>query len=75
MEGNVKFVVSPNGDVEAYDLNQDPGELNALPLTPEQIEAARERAEGWWAAHPLLPEAEDIDEEIRDRLQAVGYGG
>ena len=76
IEDGLKLIVSSSGEVEAYLLAEDPDERRPVPLAPERVEAARERARAWWAAHPP-PSADGPqigDEELR-QMRALGYLG
>jgi arylsulfatase A-like enzyme len=74
MEGETKFIVAEDGQVEAYDLTVDPLELAPLELTPEAREAALLRARRWWAEHPPVQAPEvDLDAEQLERLRGLGY--
>ena len=76
-DAGLKWIVSSKGDVEAYDLNADPGERHPLSLSTERIEQARARARAWWDAHP--PVARDHrrspgpDPAVLERLRNLGY--
>jgi len=74
LQDGIKFIVGSNGRVEAYDLASDPGERSPLELSDERREAALERANRWWAAHPpRVVVEEDLDEETAARLRVLGY--
>ena len=77
LDGSVKFIVSSNGIVEAYDLEIDPRETNPLPLDEEQLATARAYAQAWWTSHSLEPSGSttEIDEDMQARMKALGYGG
>ena len=71
------MVVSSKGDVEAYDLRADPGELHPLDVSADRIEQARARARAWWDAHPPIARAEGgsptLDSAVIERLRSLGY--
>ena len=70
-----KVIVYSDGEVEAYDLDRDPGELDPLELSPAETEAARAEAAGWWEANPLERDpVEQLDEETLRQLSELGYG-
>jgi arylsulfatase A-like enzyme len=74
IEGDTKFIVAEDGQVEAYDLAADPLELAPLPLAPEERAAALSRARSWWAEHPPVQGLDiEFDEEQLERLRALGY--
>ncbi len=76
IEGNVKTLVTSNGDVRAFDLTRDALEQTPLALDQAAIDAARERANAWWAAHPPPErEAQPLDTETLDGLRELGYIG
>ncbi len=74
LEDGVKFIVSSKGVVEAYDLEQDPGERSPLPLDATALEAARERARRWWQEYPRPQrKAPELDAETLRRMGGLGY--
>ena len=76
MDGTVKYIVDSDGQVEAYDLAQDPRELEALALTEAQQAAALARAREWWEEHPLPQSGgHEVSEEELRLMQALGYAG
>jgi arylsulfatase A-like enzyme len=79
-EGTVKWIVSQEGEVEAYDLAVDPDERDPLALTPDEVESALTRARAWWNAHPVEDAGGpggriQVDADTLRRLDALGYGG
>ncbi len=75
-EGTRKLLVSSTGQVRAFDVALDPGEQAPLALSPNEIQAALERARIWWAANPPhAREALDLGEEHAERLRDLGYMG
>ena len=75
LEGSVKFIASSKGEVEAYDLLRDPREELPLKLSDARVEAARQRANGWWETHPPPGEVTPVrtDAEALERLRVLGY--
>ncbi len=78
LDGDLKFIVSSKGTVEAYDLALDPRELQPIELSSERIEQALSFARAWWDAHPpfhvegSLP---TLDAYEIERMRALGYAG
>ena len=76
-DGGLKWIVSSKGDVEAYDLSADPGELHAIELSADRVEQARAHAQAWWKAHPPVVTAEHAgsapDPAVMERLRNLGY--
>ena len=75
VEPPLKLIVSSRGEVEAYDLEADPGELRPVELDPETVERAVERARRWWAEHPPAPPSGAAPSGDAARLRALGYAG
>jgi arylsulfatase A-like enzyme len=77
IDGNVKWIVSSKGQVEAYDLDSDPAEQRPLPVAADQVAEMRARARTWWDAHPPLAAdvAPDVQPEIsvQEQLRNLGY--
>jgi hypothetical protein len=77
VDAGTKWIVNSRGHVEAYDLDDDPGELSPLPLSPDDVTQARARARAWWEANPPLPatmrSAAELDPAVIDRLRNLGY--
>jgi arylsulfatase A-like enzyme len=75
-EAGRKVIVSSTGEVEAFDLASDPGELRPLELDAEELEAARARAQAWWTANPPPPPSDTtLDAATIGRLRDLGYVG
>jgi hypothetical protein len=75
-EGPIKTIVGSNGEVEAYDVEADPGELAPLALSAEQRERALERARAWWRAWPVeLGRAAELGADELERMAELGYAG
>ena len=58
LEGDIKYIVSSKGRVEAYDIRADPDETAILELSDTAIAAAQAKARAWWEANvssALLP--------------------
>lgn len=76
-DDGLKWIVSSNGDVEAYDLRVDPGELHPIGLDANRVERARARARAWWKDHPPVATAEHAasppDPAVMERLRNLGY--
>lgn len=79
MEGQMKWIVSTNGTVEAYDLATDPGEIHNLAVGRDQVDRAQAYAARWWTAHPPIVtshgQPQRLDPETRDRVRSLGYVG
>jgi arylsulfatase A-like enzyme len=77
LDGNVKWIVSATGSVEAYDLSRDPAELRNLVTDGDAINQARVYAQAWWAMHPPLEagrvRAHQVDTKTKERMRALGY--
>ena len=74
IEEDIKFIASADGRVEAYDLAEDPRELEPLDLPGDRLEHARRLARAWWAANPIRTgEQVVLDEDAVERLKALGY--
>ena len=76
VDGRRKTIISTAGEVEVYDLDADPNELEALELTDAERQAAIDRARTWWDGHQVVapPPAHATREEL-DRLRHMGYLG
>ena len=75
VRGDRKLIVYSDGEVEAFDLARDPGELEPLELSTAELEAARAEAAAWWDAYPPpQDEATPLDEELVRELSELGYG-
>jgi len=75
-DGPRKFIVRSDGTVEAFDIEADPQERSPLPLSDEERAAALARARRFWQDHPPDPhEKIDLDEEVLEGMQALGYAG
>ena len=76
VDGRRKWIVSSKGLVETYDLEADPRELEPLPVSEAEREAALERARSWWDAHDVVapPPASATALEL-ERLRHMGYIG
>ena len=66
------------GAMELYDLTLDPGELSDLSVRqPQLVQGMSEKARNWLKIcknNAVEPErAEEMDEETRERLRALGY--
>jgi len=73
-EGPIKWIVSSDGDVEAYDLLVDPDELRPLQVPPAAAADARDRARAWWEAHPVeTGRPVERAETEAEHLRALGY--
>ncbi len=75
-EGSTKFIVGSDGSVQAFDLENDPREAAPLELSEQEIARVTAIANAWWAAHPP-PEAieVDMDEDLKNQMQELGYTG
>ncbi|MCB0188667.1 MAG: hypothetical protein KDE31_30565 [Caldilineaceae bacterium] len=74
-----KLMESSDGTVELYDLDTDPDEsINLAKRDPGLLAALQQQLRGWEAEHNaaemsvLQPELQ-IDDAVRERLQALGY--
>ncbi len=82
IEDGRKWIVTSRGDVEAFDLLNDPAERAPLALSDAELLAARTRAEAYWAAFPpplddlgAPMQDADVDDEMIERLRGLGYVG
>jgi arylsulfatase len=75
VRGRIKTIVHSDGEVEAYDLECDPGETRSLELAPDERERARQEAFRWWKTHPVeADQARPVDEGLLRDLRELGYG-
>ena len=75
-EDGVKYIVSSLGEVEAYHMEQDPNELNPLPLSAERKAEVYQWAVDWWGEHQAPETGEEgMNDDAADLLRALGYGG
>jgi len=73
-EGSMKYIYGPRP--ELYDLDADPDELHDLSAEkPEQAEQMRQHLAAFierWAA-PGVSRTEAVDDDVRRRLESLGY--
>ncbi len=75
--GRWKLIVAPDEQtLELYDLVADPGELeNVAPHNPETVRSLMGVVDDWRAqASPGERPTEHLDEDLAEKLRALGYG-
>lgn len=72
-EADKKIIASSTGEVEIYDLSQDPDELH--PVKTEETSAYTAFAQQWWMAHPAESnvDATHFDPQLLQRMRTLGY--
>lgn len=73
--GGVKYHLDPStGGELLYDVNSDPGEQTELSASlPELLVTARERVRDETRGKLVQPGAAEVDEDTRQKLEALGY--
>ena len=69
-----KVIAAPDGTLEVYDLEADPGEEHPLELGEDERRALAERAREWWAGRPIGPTTEDEASQAElEAMKDLGY--
>jgi arylsulfatase A-like enzyme len=74
--GSHKLLLAVGGDIEAYDLANDPAEHHADGLpAPDRQRLQATMTDAWRRAqrNPSPPRRQRLDADTRDRLRALGY--
>lgn len=72
--GDLKLILSSDGQDEAFDLAADPGERSPLHIDDPRLTALRALAQAWLdARQPGQGEAVRPDADQAERLRALGY--
>jgi hypothetical protein len=70
--GAQKLILGSDGSREAYDLAEDPDELNPV-TTARWVPGLEARAEAWLAGQKLAPEAKMTGPADVEALRSLGY--
>jgi arylsulfatase A-like enzyme len=72
VDGDHKLVIDPREGVAAYDLKEDPGELEPVG-NAAWVSALEATGRAWVEARPMTRQARPAEEEDREALEALGY--
>ena len=75
-QGPYKFIRAADGEVQLFDIEKDPGELNNLAESdPKAVRVFSERLDAWLESRELVKEAatRELTEQEIAQLKALGY--